>query len=240
MCVIVYKPKGVAMPTKAVLKNCFEHNRDGAGIMWNDGKHVIIEKGFYTLKGLIEAINLIPNANEKDVVIHCRIATHGRITGANCHPFPVTVKRERLKNLQEKSNLGLAHNGTIHFCVPTKKDNDYSDSQLFIADYLSACTDVTSMDVVLSVMSQTTTNKFALMTPKFVCIYGKFTQNKGIFYSNDSFMAYKRFSSYSTNAANNTKWWDEMGGELAWNEDFPSDSTALDKAKEGKIITLAK
>lgn len=34
MCVIVYKPKGVAMPPLETLRACWEHNPDGAGLMF--------------------------------------------------------------------------------------------------------------------------------------------------------------------------------------------------------------
>ena len=46
MCIIVAKKKGLELPTKERLKNCFNYNSDGAGIMFNDGNQVFIEKGF--------------------------------------------------------------------------------------------------------------------------------------------------------------------------------------------------
>ena len=44
MCVIVAKEKGIVMPDKNILKTCFNHNPDGAGIMWNQGNAVHIRK----------------------------------------------------------------------------------------------------------------------------------------------------------------------------------------------------
>ena len=41
-----YSKKGLELPTKEILRNCFNYNSDGAGIMFNDGKQVFIEKGF--------------------------------------------------------------------------------------------------------------------------------------------------------------------------------------------------
>ena len=46
MCIIVAKKKGLELPTKEILRNCFNYNSDGAGLMFNDGKQVFIEKGF--------------------------------------------------------------------------------------------------------------------------------------------------------------------------------------------------
>ena len=37
MCIIVAKKKGLELPTKEILRNCFNYNSDGAGLMFNDG-----------------------------------------------------------------------------------------------------------------------------------------------------------------------------------------------------------
>ena len=48
MCIIVSKKKGINLPGKEILKNCFDYNSDGSGLMFNDGTNVYIEKGFMT------------------------------------------------------------------------------------------------------------------------------------------------------------------------------------------------
>ena len=57
MCIIVAKKKGLELPTKEILRNCFNYNSDGAGLMFNDGKQVFIEKGFmdFTLLGICQS-----------------------------------------------------------------------------------------------------------------------------------------------------------------------------------------
>ena len=48
MCIIAYKPKGQALPSKETLQMCWNNNEDGAGYMFaNDGR-VWISKGFAT------------------------------------------------------------------------------------------------------------------------------------------------------------------------------------------------
>ena len=46
MCVICYKPKGIAFPEERILQNCFDNNPDGAGFMWPENGKVHIRKGF--------------------------------------------------------------------------------------------------------------------------------------------------------------------------------------------------
>ena len=46
MCVIVNKNRGIELPRKELLENCFSNNSDGAGMMYNLNGKVYIEKGF--------------------------------------------------------------------------------------------------------------------------------------------------------------------------------------------------
>ena len=68
MCIIVAKKKGLELPTKEILENCFTANDDGAGISWNtDNGTVIIEKGFMTFNEFYNRLLEIDNEyNLKD------------------------------------------------------------------------------------------------------------------------------------------------------------------------------
>ena len=46
MCILVIKPKGKEMPSKKILRNCWENNPDGAGMMYVKDGHVVIDKGY--------------------------------------------------------------------------------------------------------------------------------------------------------------------------------------------------
>ena len=52
MCIIAIKKLGVEMPSEAIIKNMFQRNPDGAGIMWldKDINQVRIEKGIMDIK----------------------------------------------------------------------------------------------------------------------------------------------------------------------------------------------
>ena len=50
MCIIVAKKRGLQLPGKETLRNCFNYNSDGAGLMYNYGGEVHIEKGLSVIK----------------------------------------------------------------------------------------------------------------------------------------------------------------------------------------------
>ena len=50
MCIIVAKKKEVDLPSIDTLETCFDHNSDGAGLMYVDNGKVVIDKGYMTFK----------------------------------------------------------------------------------------------------------------------------------------------------------------------------------------------
>ena len=93
MCVILVKKKGIELPTKKVLKCCWERNPDGAGFMFNDYDKVVIMKGFMTFEEFylrLQTANEFYHLKEKGLVIHFRIATSGLKDKGNCHPYPIS------------------------------------------------------------------------------------------------------------------------------------------------------
>lgn len=102
MCIILLKlPKGNV--TKRTLKNCWQGNKDGGGLMFvNDDKELIIEKGFFGFRKIYRRFREVERTYPKSkIVLHFRIATSGGISEATCHPFRVTP------------TIGFAHNGIL-------------------------------------------------------------------------------------------------------------------------------
>ena len=97
MCIAIYKPEEKII-SKATLQECYSSNPDGAGFMFADNKQLNIEKGFFNFDSFYNAYK---QHQDKKVVIHFRIKTHGEINKTNCHPFAVN------------SSLAFVHNGII-------------------------------------------------------------------------------------------------------------------------------
>ena len=111
MCVIAIQPRGIQI-SEAYLKNCWDNNNHGAGIMYAvDGK-VIVKKEMESFSKFIKHIN-DASVFDTSIVIHFRIATSGGINDYNCHPFKV------------HHNLYFCHNGILDISVPQgSKEND--------------------------------------------------------------------------------------------------------------------
>jgi len=190
MCIIIYKPKNTELPSESTLYECFFNNPDGSGIMFNDGKNVIIKKGFmnYNLF-LTELYNIDAKYNlfNKDLVLHFRIATQGNINKQNCHPFPLSSETKDLIKTSIKTDTGIAHNGIIYFCE--LKASKLSDTQIFIKHYL------TELDylnpIVQNLIKHATNSKFAIMTKNQAYLIGDFIIEKdSCYYSNNSYLPY--------------------------------------------------
>ena len=68
--------------------------------------------------------------------MHFRITTHGGTSKGNCHPFPISNSRKKLKaTYLECGNVAFAHNKTVKICAD-EKEKDMSDTQIFSRDYL--------------------------------------------------------------------------------------------------------
>lgn len=104
MCLIVYQPAGTPQLDKAVFRNAWRTNKDGAGYMFAvDGK-LIIRKPFWGVKKLWKSYRKDHAAygTLSDFVIHFRYSTHGKIDGVNTHPHSL-----------DDGNAALVHNGML-------------------------------------------------------------------------------------------------------------------------------
>lgn len=136
MCVICASPKGTRQPSLSEIKRMFYRNPHGAGYMYaRDGK-VVIHKGFMNLGDFLNAIREEHFTAADSVVYHFRISTQAGVNPEMTHPFPLSNQREDMKALDVICGCGIAHNGIIRLTTdPTEKE--YSDTAIFITDYLS-------------------------------------------------------------------------------------------------------
>lgn len=112
--------------TKKTLKNCWNANNDGAGMLYVEDGELKSFKEMYNFKVLMrEYRRVIDFVRPKFVVLHFRIATHGGVNIENCHPFMVTEE------------LGFVHNGVISNCS-TFNEPKKSDTNIFNERILKA------------------------------------------------------------------------------------------------------
>ena len=97
MCIAIMKSENKKI-NKATLQRCYNANPDGAGFMFAENKKLTVKKGYFTFKDFYKEYK--PHEN-KQVLLHFRIKTHGPINKNNCHPFLVN------------NSLGFIHNGII-------------------------------------------------------------------------------------------------------------------------------
>ena len=200
MCIICAKPAGVKFPKDAYIKNMWEGNSDGAGIMWTSNNKVHIKKGFMKYKDFKNFLVRLKKRYDIDkipVVMHFRITTHGGTKPENTHPFPISSKVKNLQALEYCTNLGVAHNGTITI----KNPPEISDTMAYISQRLSK---IRTRDgafykkqQMLDKIEKEITSKMCFLDNvgnlKFI---GKFEEEDGIFYSNTSYLGYRRWCYY--------------------------------------------
>lgn len=207
MCIIVAKNKGVALPTKSTLLECFTNNGDGAGIMYvKDGK-VIIEKGLMTFGELWHKIKELKHEfnsdlTDKAIVLHFRIGTHGENDGATTHPFPISGNAEDLRATYFETDIAMAHNGIMS---EFNYDNILSDTQVFVKDYVSVFKELNKdfykNDKVMKIISDRAninSNKLCFLDKdENIYWYGYSVEDNGIIYSNSTYKEPKKYySSY--------------------------------------------
>jgi predicted glutamine amidotransferase len=116
MCIIIVNtPK--ATLAKQTLRNCWENNGDGAGMLFIDSNGLNTYKELTSFKNFYNEYMRIRKEHTKtNIVLHFRISTHGKVNETNCHPFMVD------------EHIGFAHNGMIY---DMPHSQDYSDTWMF-------------------------------------------------------------------------------------------------------------
>lgn len=196
MCIIVSKGKGVAMPSKTILQNCFNRNKDGAGLMYVNKGNVVIRKGFMTFKDFydyIEKLERTYDLTEKALVMHFRISTGGNVDAGNCHPYPVTADAQRLRCTRINTTLGMAHNGIISDY--SRKDKVLNDTQCFVRDCVSVLyeydNEFYNNPRVMNMLKDVAGSKLCFLDANENIYYiGDFVEDEGIMYSNTTYKTY--------------------------------------------------
>lgn len=193
MCVIAYVPKNINVDMGEA-KNCFLHNNDGAGIMYQTPTGVHIVKGLMKLDEFLDELRKIPKG--VDVVYHCRIATHGKVSKECTHPFPISAKMQDLKRLTMDADAGYAHNGILYDFAPKGGIGaSHSDSMQFGVDILaplySMGVDLHNPIIDRLISGVAGSSRLAIMDKNEVTLIGSWKSSKsGIMYSNDSYEDY--------------------------------------------------
>lgn len=187
MCVICASPKGIKQPSYEEIKSMFDRNPDGAGYMVARNNMVYIHKGFMYLSDLWNAICAEHFTEQDSVVYHFRISTQAGIDPSMTHPFPLSNQREYLKALDVRCGCGIAHNGIIQLTADPE-EQEYSDTAIFIADYLSDIIegprDLYNPEV-LDVIQALIGSKMAILDASgYIATIGQFYNDEGLLYSN--------------------------------------------------------
>ena len=198
MCIIINKPKGVAVPDSATIKQCWASNPHGAGVMYSTGKEVVIKKGFMTLEEFEQCISEIENPTERGIVYHFRITSHGGTNQQNTHPFPISGDIEDLKLLELTTDIGFAHNGIISLTSSDADIHKYgiSDTMVFLEKYVSKIFKLSNRKLkqeVLDLIDDLGKSKFSLINPKGeIFELGFFIEDQatGLSFSNSSYKPY--------------------------------------------------
>ena len=191
MCIICVSPKKVRQPSLATIKTMFLRNPHGAGYMFARDGIVHISKGYMDVESYIEALRAEHFTAKDAVVYHFRISTQAGVNPAMTHPFPLSNKLAHMKALDVECRCGVAHNGIIRLTTdPTNKE--YSDTALFIADYLSEIirkpSDLKNPGI-LKLIHRLAGSKLAIMDAEgYIATVGSFINENGLLFSNDSFI----------------------------------------------------
>ncbi len=196
MCIICVSPTGVRQPNYTTIRTMFRNNPHGAGYMFaRDGK-VHISKGYMDIDSFLDAMRRERFTKKDAVVYHFRISTQAGVNPQMTHPFPLSNRREHMKSLDLNCKCGIAHNGIIRLTTdPNNKE--YSDTAIFITDYLSAIIrhpDDLKDPQVLRLIQRLAGSKLAIMDASgYIATVGDFINEKGLLFSNQSYCTARDF-----------------------------------------------
>ena len=193
MCIIVNCGKN-KRPSKDTLETCWLMNSDGAGIMYNTGSNVVIQKGFMDFESFYKAFKRVPKTSE--LVAHFRIGTSGKVSESCCHPFPMSNDYKKLGRKKMVTDIGVAHNGIVSWCTPKDRmKSNVSDTMVYIAEvmYYIPIDRIETHKFTQDSIEETTGSKFTVMTTNGVTMIGDFILNKedGCYYSNSGYLGYR-------------------------------------------------
>lgn len=177
----------------AEIRQAWSSNKDGAGFAFFDDKKrkFYFEKGFLNLDKFIDALK---QHEDKELAIHLRLATHGKVSPINCHPFVISKKREA--KLKGYADALLMHNGILS----AYGDADNSDSWHFAREALAPLGHTGRQR-----MLDTVSGRFILADKDNFYLFGlsRDKEASNCFYSNTSYQKPK-FDNWSHGGYRNT------------------------------------
>ncbi len=185
MCVIVFKPRDLQIPDEETLKKCWEANSDGAGLAWVEGKGVKYVKGFKDFEKLMKFLKDNNFFNQKDLVIHFRLTSKGKVCKEQTHPFPIGgyIEKEKWGLIHGEAEMVLFHNGTLHGFGSHFEEK--SDTQEF-AEWLGVLREKgASLEILIEIIKKIGySDRFVLFLPEKIYLTGDFEEKDGYLFSN--------------------------------------------------------
>lgn len=205
--------------SKESLQNCWNGNKDGAGLAFSDNGQLMIFKELQSFdtfwKVYSEAYD--KHGEQTDFLLHFRISTGGGVTTDNVHPFAV-------------GEMLMAHNGTFHGKYPPTATQ--SDTNLL-------CERMTKEGVTSEMVKNKfyqellsdhigSSNKLVFLHPDGTSTiinpnaYRAEYDAEGNWYSNDSYKGKKKYAGnkeVSSSSGYGTKDYGQRGNGWGWDDD---------------------
>lgn len=181
MCIIAIKPRGVDFPSVKTIKTMFEYNPDGFTIVYSEGGEPPKIHRTMSSDAALQIYNKITDkcsADDTNLFIHARIATHGTINISNCHGWR-----------DVKTGMVFAHNGILDI----KAKGDMTDSETFFRYIFMPIYRNGGWKFANEAISAFIgTSKFVFMDKSGEIYYaGKYITDNGVMYSNTTYIDYK-------------------------------------------------
>lgn len=188
MCIIAVKEKGYPMFDEDKIRQMFNRNPDGAGLMYRTQNGMIhIEKGFMDIASLLDYVEKHEKTlDNSDVIMHCRISTSGKTDALGTHPYPVWSKNNRISC---DVKLAMAHNGVLD-SYGWKGNKQINDTQVFIKTCLRKLPHnfLRNQAICDLIARSIGSNKLAFLSKDGIHLFGDFENpEKGYHYSNHSY-----------------------------------------------------
>lgn len=192
MCIIAIKKANQPLPEGKIMETMFKNNSDGSGFCYCMNGEVRIQKGYMTYESFSEAIKKVAEKIDtyaNPMIFHFRIATHGGVNPALCHPFQMSKRISELKFTEVTTNLGIVHNGIIS--INTRKET--SDTMEYITRnlykrYKRDREFYKNKKIRKAILAEIGNSKMAFLDSKGnVYTIGDFIEDNGILYSNSSY-----------------------------------------------------
>jgi len=139
MCILIFKKYWIKdLPDHEELKNCYEWNKDGIWVWIADWERNYIYKydNFEEFMKFYKTIETYKNLKTLSIMIHFRYRTSGPINKQLNHPYLLSQRDDKIKNVWITQTPIVWHNGVLQMEDYTNNDKE-NDTMFFIKNYLS-------------------------------------------------------------------------------------------------------